>query len=282
MFVGFKINNFGFVGDSDMNFFYDKGLSMYENMEEQIKEKLSFMEKENTVLDASQIQGDWFPQIEADVFISHSHQDKKLAIALAGWLKDCFGLTAFIDSCVWGYCDDLLKIIDEKYCKNSQSNTYNYNKRNVSTGIVHIMLMNALTKMIDNTECLFFMDTDSSVPIKDNIENRTYSPWIFGELETSRIIRRIKPDRLDRQMICDTKYFSEINESIRASFPLNMEYLIDVSCTDLKNWKNNCNPCNPSQRIIGFKDFMMKKQGVDALNQLYLQKGIISKNNCHV
>lgn len=47
------------------------------------------------------MQVSWFPQIKADVFISHSHSDEKLAIIFAGWLYNAFGLTAFIDSCVW-------------------------------------------------------------------------------------------------------------------------------------------------------------------------------------
>ena len=46
------------------------------------------------------------------IFISHSHKDINKVIAFAGWLKTNFGLEAFIDSCSWGYCDELLKIID--------------------------------------------------------------------------------------------------------------------------------------------------------------------------
>lgn len=56
-------------------------------------------------LAGNQMQKNWFPQINADVFISHSHQDKELAKTFAGWLYEAFGLTAFIDSCVWGYAN---------------------------------------------------------------------------------------------------------------------------------------------------------------------------------
>lgn len=55
-------------------------------------------------IDGSRMQENWFPQIEADIFISHSHQDEGLAIALAGWLYEKFRLVSFIDSCVWGVC----------------------------------------------------------------------------------------------------------------------------------------------------------------------------------
>lgn len=32
----------------------------------------------------TQIEKDWFPQMEADIFISHSHIDEELAKGLAG------------------------------------------------------------------------------------------------------------------------------------------------------------------------------------------------------
>src|SRR5438309_1285086 len=64
-------------------------------------------------VDGSEMQDHWFPKIEADVFISHSHTDELAAIELAGWLKDQFGLNSFIDSCVWGHADELLKQVDD-------------------------------------------------------------------------------------------------------------------------------------------------------------------------
>lgn len=57
---------------------------------------------------------DWFPNIEADVFISHSHQDKKIVLALAGWIYEKFKVKCFIDSCVWGYINDLLEKLNDK------------------------------------------------------------------------------------------------------------------------------------------------------------------------
>src|SRR5690606_26606894 len=84
-------------------------------------------------IDGSKLQADWFPNIEADIFISHSHRDKDLAIALSEYLYQNFDLNVFIDSCIWGYSDEHLKIIDDKYCLNSDQTTYNYSKRNYST-----------------------------------------------------------------------------------------------------------------------------------------------------
>ena len=32
------------------------------------------------------MQNDWFSQVSADIFISHSHNDKDVANTFAGWL----------------------------------------------------------------------------------------------------------------------------------------------------------------------------------------------------
>lgn len=112
MYRGFnlRLEQNGFSREC-LDTFYYIGSNCISNQKNRIIEKLSSFVGENGSLDGSKMQENWFPQVEADVFISHSHKDEKLAIALAGWLKDTFGLTAFIDSCVWGYSNDLLKQI---------------------------------------------------------------------------------------------------------------------------------------------------------------------------
>lgn len=39
---------------------------------------------EDGYFDASKLQESWFPQVEADIFLSHSHKDEKLIISFAG------------------------------------------------------------------------------------------------------------------------------------------------------------------------------------------------------
>ena len=53
------------------------------------------------IINGTKIQTEWFPPIEADIFISHSHKDIDVASALAGWIHETFGLNCFIDSHVW-------------------------------------------------------------------------------------------------------------------------------------------------------------------------------------
>ena len=123
--------------------------------------------------------------------------------AFAGWLNYEFGLTAFIDSCAWGYCDDLLKQIDDKYCKHSDGKTYDYQLRNYTTSHVHTMLSAALLDMIDRTECLIFFNTPQSICLKEELKNvnnseKTLSPWIYSELSATKVLRQQKPNRLKR------------------------------------------------------------------------------------
>jgi len=189
-------------------------------------------------LDGSKMQANWFPQIKADVFISHSHKDRELALTLAGWLRETFGLTAFIDSCVWGYANDLLKMIDNKYCYQKATKTYSYQKRNYSTSHVHMMLSVALTQMIDNTECLFFLNTPNSIT-PDPIINQTESPWIYSEIATSQLIRKKKLEEYRQVALMESqKTFSDGGE-LKFRYDLPTEYLTEISAGILENWEKS-------------------------------------------
>src|SRR5690606_35011062 len=159
----------------------------------------------------------WFPQIDADIFISHSHSDEKMAILLAGWLKETLGVYVFIDSCIWGYSNDLLRQIDNKHCLNPSGETYSYEKRNNSTSHVHMMLSTALNMMIDKTECLFFLNTPNSISTKEVI-SQTESPWIYSEISMSELVRRKK---LSEYRPAVTRMFAKggaINESLKVKY----------------------------------------------------------------
>lgn len=63
-----------------------------------IKRSLDEYLNKNGVLDAEQIVDDWFPEVEADIFLSHSHLDEDIALTLSGLFYREFGLTTFINS----------------------------------------------------------------------------------------------------------------------------------------------------------------------------------------
>jgi|LSQX01.2.fsa_nt_gb hypothetical protein len=71
----------------------------------------------DSVISGSMVEDKYFPIKNTDVFLSHSHRDKDLAIKIANWLRATFDLNVFIDSYVWGHADGLIKEIVDIYGK---------------------------------------------------------------------------------------------------------------------------------------------------------------------
>ena len=198
---------------------------------------------DNNKIDGSKMRDNWFPEIDADVFISHSHKDKDDAIKLAGWLFKNFKIVSFIDSCVWGCADDLLKQIDDINCLNDDKKSYSYERRNGSTSHVHMMLSTALGMMIDAAECVLFMNTPNSITSKESAD-KTQSPWLYYELAMTRFIRREKPKRLTiiQENFSGDKRAAEIPieylAELSALTPLNADHLRKWA----KGWDKNGTP----------------------------------------
>lgn len=239
MFQGFNLtidNSFFSNTNYGSDYYYKCGKELYDNNKKKIQENLNDYLGIEGSLDADKICEDWFPNVESDIFLSHSHNDEDLAIKLSGWLHDTFGLKCFIDSCVWGYSNDLLKKIDNEYCFSKSNNLYDYNKRNFSTSHVHLMLSTSLIKTIDNTECVFLINTPNSiVKTSDIVDDSTYSPWIYLELETTRMIRT-KPTSRDSIILekLGEEYFSK---ELNVQYRCNLNHLIDLDYSDLNSWK---------------------------------------------
>lgn len=239
------------------------GLDSFSSQQTSIEETINSFVRNDGSLDGSMMQADWFPQIKADIFISHSHKDKGLALALAGWLKKTFGLTAFIDSCVWGYANKLLKMIDNEYCYQKETNAYNYQKRNYSTSHVHMMLSVALTQMIDNTECLFFLNTPNSITPDPN-SNQTESPWIYSEIAATRLIRkRFREEYRLKRMV---ESFSEGGSpTLRIRHDIPVDHLTDIDNRVLSNWKNKWQEVYTNHNFPQYSEDL----SVHALDKLY-------------
>ncbi|WP_282174138.1 hypothetical protein [Cytobacillus firmus] len=233
MFAGFNLQG---LDDEFLSSYKGAGEAVYNQQKNKVRKELDRFALDDGSLDGSALQDDWFPTIEADIFLSHSHGDQKLTMAFAAMLKEEFGLTAFIDSCVWGYADDLLKKIDDVYCKNETGATYNYNQRNFSTSHVHMMLSSALTKMMDKAECLIFVNTPRSITTRDAVEAKTKSPWIYSEIATSLVLRKKKPDRHD-SLIKHMKFeAAEKKQTLDVSYNVDLSHLTPLSMADLSLW----------------------------------------------
>lgn len=191
MFSKFKLDD---ILLTDFQAYETFGREIFNSYKTEMQTSLQEFINENGIIDGTQLQQNWFPVKEQfDIFLSHSHNDEDLAIALAGFLKKEMGLNTFIDSCLWGYSNNLLRKIDEKYCRHSNGTSFDYDKRNYSTSHVHMMLSIALMRMIDECEAVFVLNSANSISLREELEKEfTSSPWIFNELSVADIIR-IRP-----------------------------------------------------------------------------------------
>ncbi|WP_454803738.1 hypothetical protein [Mucilaginibacter phyllosphaerae] len=237
MFRGFQLQ----LDALDLSEDLEEGQSIYEAFKQTIRPILDEYLLPSGALDGTKLQADWFPNAEMDVFISHSHADKELAMRFAGWLHTKFEIVAFIDSCIWGHSDDLLEKIDKEYCWNNSTETYNYQKRNQSTTHVHLMLNTAIAKMIDHCECVFFLRTPQST-IKHIVEDKTGSPWIYSELSQTQIVRKRIPKRTSANQLLE--HFSTghvMNEQqkkeLKVEYFLELNHLPVLSDDELKKWE---------------------------------------------
>jgi hypothetical protein len=183
----------------------------------------------------SKLTANWFLEISADVFISHSHKDSDLAIGLAGFLRYHFDLNSFIDSSVWGYGERLLKIIDNEYCWQKATRTYNYQMRNRSTSHVYMMLSTALSKLMHRCECTIFLNTPASIPYDDYIKGDiTDSPWIYSEIAMTTMLQKRTPQ--------DHRRSSEmaVDETLMILYEVNLTHLTELESSDLVRWEELC------------------------------------------
>ena len=224
-------------------------------------EKFSRMEnffKENyketfyvDTLDAEKISEIFFPsKNRCNVFISHSHSD----IECANYISYLFhkkNINAFIDSQIWGNMDELLWKIDNIHCKNEDGKTYSYEKRNISTSHVHMILFSALINMINTCECFFFLDTQNSIQ-KTAEAATTFSPWIMGELLVSSVIKPVCPRPQKHEIRAGMESLSE-DAMPSFEYSANVEHLKELPFAKFRSWYNE----------------LGSTEGTDALDALY-------------
>jgi hypothetical protein len=228
MYRGFNLN---LVNNYKRDHAYELTQKLiYEN---EIQKRIKKFVKGEGIIDGSALQSNWFAQLDAEIFISHSHQDRDIALGLSWWLFDNFKITSFVDSSIWGYADDLLKMIDDEYCLNPDKKDYNYKKRNYSTSHVHSLLSTALMMMIDKTECLFFINTPQSIKIRESIE-KTSSPWLYYEIAITQFIR--KKSILEYRPENKILKAEQINEKLNIEYEVDLDHLTIMNDVSLNNW----------------------------------------------
>lgn len=266
MFCSFTLNDFNF-NERDFKLYLDKGKCNFLDQSQHIKNVVDEYLNPNGSLNANIIEDDWFPQINADVFISHSHNDYNKVIALAGYLNN-LGLSVFVDSCTWWLYDDLLKNIDDKYCvssiKTNGSVIYDYDTRNKSTAYVQTILNSALMKMIDKTECLIFIETPNSIKTKDLKSITTESCWIYSELLMSNYLRRKEPKRAQKQNVSNRLNFIIDKKPLIVEYRVDISHMVPITLKDFEKASNNG-----------------ENLGLDLLDQLYINKELVRGINLY-
>lgn len=187
----------------------------------------------NGIIDGSELSDDFFKIIKSDVFISYSHNDEDIALAVAGYLNQELRLDVFMDSLFWDSADSLLKDIDDTYCKLDSEN-YNYQKRNLSTSHVHAMLSTAIIKVMDKSEIVIFLNTDNSIPKVDNVfsVNYTKSPWIYEEIMFASLLRRRHWSNHRKVSI-----YESVGQNLQVKYKVPIFEMKEITFEMIRDWK---------------------------------------------
>lgn len=248
MFVPFKIKK-STIDDVCSGYKYDTDF-----ITQKLKTNINLDTIRQHFINGTKLQEEWFPtkcyDSQFQVFISHSHRDFKTVSSLAGYLFKEYGLRSFIDSVYWGYIADLLYDLNYHYSlieRDGRRERYDYNTGNFLSANVHIMLSNALMRMMDACECLIFVDSDNSLKyIKD--QSSTPSPWIFEEMGFSQCLRINIPDRYKERILIDLnesqnqstiRMFSTDQERriVNIDYEINIRDFKELTLSDLINYR---------------------------------------------
>lgn len=248
MFAGFNLELLKNSDGNDIEFskYSKRGEEHLKGQNEKYKKKLEDFIIEGTT-DGTKLQSEWFPEIKADIFISHSHKDIELANGLAGWLNSKFNLKCFVDSNVWKNIDELLQKINNKYSEKrpfgNSGMLYNYEKSNKASQHVNIMLSIALQKMIDKTEAIFVLNTDKCIKkYGDVYETETYSPWIYTEIISTELMRKKSLSKYREKAILEhsDKNICNFSKSeYKSAYNISLDHLVNVDMSTLTKWSNS-------------------------------------------
>ena len=173
----FNLKDFASSEIAKNMYYYQKGKEIYTQNKKDISTVLTNNTSKDGILQANNIQQALFPQVNTDIFISHSSLDIGLAYTLAGYLYVEQGKTSFIDSAFWGNMYELEYNINNKYSRIDDS-LFSYEKHDFIASNTCMLLATALSSMIKNTKYFIFLNTDISI----NDNKATNSPWIFFEI----------------------------------------------------------------------------------------------------
>lgn len=193
---------------------------------------------EGKIINGDFIEKVWFPKVEPDIFISHSHIDEEIALKIKFLLEKnlilmfllilLFGemLTTYYGNSII-YTAKTAKII---HIVMRNEITYSYEKRNNTTAIIHLMLADALMKIMDKSSYIFFLNTlNSTLDEGYGSEEQVTSPWIYHELVMTKYLQdeqRVRPIHEGRDL--------------RVSRTVDLSHLYKMDFVSFQDWVKRC------------------------------------------
>lgn len=216
------------------------------SIRKELREYILNVKNQDSTLDGDFIQSTCFPVGKYDIFLSHSSLDKEVAYGIK-YLLESLDISVFVDSLVWGFVDDLLRLIDDRYCRIPGNTTYSYDKRNNTTAAVHMMLSTALTQVMDASEYVCFLNTSNS-NLGDAYGNEvnTASPWIYHELETAKVLRSVS------HYLSPGTIRSRAQDSVNINHKVDMSSFYTMNVAQFGQWLNDTRKLSisVSERVI--------------------------------
>lgn len=174
-------------------------------------------------LNALKMQRAMFPEVDADVFLSHSSSDVALAKLIAGRIQAETNQRVFIDSAFWGSMYELEYEINDIYSRIGED-LFSYQKCLHVASNTRMLLATALSRMVEKTPYFVFLNTRNAL-----LKYNTTSPWIYYEIFTAnQFLPKIKKAgvRLDEQHMVSFIY--DLEKHIQNFNVIDIEGLINV------------------------------------------------------
>ena len=252
MFKGYKLE----IKENEiLNFrkYVQKAESLYANFEKVTAQNLVNYKMETSLpINGDSVESQWFPKRKFHVFLSHSSKDSEVAYALAYMLKQTLDIDVFVDSLVWGQRDDLIKRLYESNKDKHRDNVRHIENEKTqipqkeldfySDIIAHVdsMLNKSLIQVMDECECLLFLNTPNSISASE-VCKETLSPWIYTELEASKRLRikipfHHKIHKAFSQESSENALVIEDSQQFEMTHSVGIEHLKDLSVKKLNEW----------------------------------------------
>lgn len=181
MLSGYEINAASLSLSPESELEYETG-----DIERRLKEIIKIQAGnggEIALINHKELLEEWFPDTGCHIFISHSHQDEGIAIAVANKIFNTYGIRSFIDSRFWGFVDKAIYEINAIHSRSLSDDKYlDYEKCMRVASNFYLVLANALTDGIYKSDSFWFINSANSLNATDDLSEGTYSPWLYTEL----------------------------------------------------------------------------------------------------